>query len=84
MKVSRVYLKCCIVISTTLDIRLVFLDIIQTLVLSFDSWTKADDTDDIIKQKKLKFEHTKFKCLKMTSQPFYMIHEDVVESPCNT
>ena len=62
VKVLAVYLKRCDTINAIPDIRLIDLTKIHEFVLKFPSWTgKADETDDFVKNKDIKFEPTKFK-----------------------
>ena len=62
VKALAVYLKRCNTINAIPDIRLIDLAKVQEFVLKFPSWTgKADETDDVVKNKEVKFEPTKFK-----------------------
>lgn len=62
VKALAVYLKRCDTINAIPDIRLIDLTKIHEFVLKFPSWTgKSDETDDIVKNKDIKFEPTKFK-----------------------
>ena len=62
IKALALYLKRCETINAIPDIRLIDLAKAQEFVLKFPSWNdKSDDTDDIVKNKGIKFEATKFK-----------------------
>jgi len=62
IKALALYLKRCETINEIPDIRLIDLAKAQEFVLKFPSWNdKSDDTDDIVKNKDIKFEATKFK-----------------------
>ena len=62
VKALAVYLKRCHTINSIPDIRLIDLAKVNDFVLKFPSWTgKADETDDVVKNKDVKFEPTKFK-----------------------
>ena len=62
IKAVGLFFKRCLTINTIPDIRLITLNKSLDCVLKLPAWTeKADDTDDIVKQKDITFEATKFK-----------------------
>ena len=62
IKAVGLFLERCLTINTIPDIRLITLNKSMDFVLNLPAWTeKADDTDDIVKQKDISFEATKFK-----------------------
>ena len=62
IKALAAYLKRCETINMVPDIRLIDLAKTQEFVLKFPSWNdKSDETNDIVKNKNIKFETTKFK-----------------------
>ena len=62
VKALAIYLKRCDTINVIPDVRLIDLAKVQEFVLKLPSWTgKADETDDVVKNKEVKFEPTKFK-----------------------
>ena len=62
IKAVGLFLKRCQTINVIPDIRLITLNKSMDCVLKLPAWIeKADDTDDIVKQKDITFEATKFK-----------------------
>ena len=62
IKAIVVYFQRCITINQIPDIRLIDLNRINEFVLKYDAWTaSSDDVDDIVKQKEIKFDSSKFK-----------------------
>ena len=62
IKALCVYFRRCLMINQIPDIRLIDLARCQEFVDCYNSWTeKQDDTDDVVKQKDLKFDPLKFK-----------------------
>lgn len=62
IKALCVYFRRCLMINQIPDINLIDLARCQDFVDCYNSWTeKQDDTDDVVKQKDLKFDPMKFK-----------------------
>ena len=62
IKALCVYFRRCLMINQIPDIRLIDLTRCQEFVDCYNSWIeKQDDTDDVVKQKDLKFDPMKFK-----------------------
>ena len=62
VKAIVAYFRRCTTINQIPDVRLIDLPKINEFVLKYDAWTaSSDDVDDIVKQKEIKFDSTKFK-----------------------